>query len=201
MLAASACFVGRSVSVLSPTAIHYVTKNRLLPPYPAGLETVAFGMGCFWCAEALFASSPGIYVTLTGYSQGVTSNPSYEEVCSGRTNHSEVVQVVYDPAVRSFRSLLKEFWELHDPTTHMRQGNDAGTQYRSGIYYTSESQRVEADETKQLYENALGRTIVTEIEPLKNFYPAEEYHQQYDLKPGSRQYCGLRPTGVTLPEA
>ena len=188
---------------------HVITRNPLLGPYPDGLEVAAFGMGCFWCSEGHFASlskSPGngIYTTVVGYSQGLTKNPTYEDVCSGTTNHVEVVQVVYDPRVRPFSALLKDFWELHDPTTLNRQGNDVGTQYRSGIYFTTNQQRDLAIKSKELYEKALNERgiaakIVTEIEAFKNFYPAEDYHQQYDMKPGSRQYCGLRPTGVSLP--
>ena len=189
------------------TTRHVGTKNPLLPPYPAGFQIATFGMGCFWCSEGHFASlakAGGIYVTLVGYAQGDTPNPSYEEVCSGTTNHVEVVQVVYQPESISFKSLLKDFWELHDPTTPNRQGNDQGSQYRSGVYYSNESQRDSALHTLALYQKALSERgisspIVTEIEPLKNFYPAEEHHQQYDMKPGSRQYCGLRPTGVSLP--
>jgi peptide-methionine (S)-S-oxide reductase len=166
-------------------------------------------MGCFWCSEGHFAGlakSPGngIFTTLVGFAQGSTKDPTYEDVCSGKTNHVEVVQIVYDPRVRSFTSLLKDFWELHDPTTLNRQGNDVGTQYRSGIYFTTNAQKEAALLTKQSYQEALNERgiasqIVTEIEPLRNFSPAEEYHQQYDFKPGSRQYCGLRPTGVSLP--
>jgi peptide-methionine (S)-S-oxide reductase len=175
------------------------------------MESVAFGMGCFWCSEGHFAAlskapTNGIFTTLVGYSQGTTQNPTYEEVCSGQTNHVEVVKIVYDPRLRSFGSLLKDFWELHDPTTLHRQGNDAGTQYRSGIYYTTPAQKEAAEKTKAAYQKALNERgiaveIVTEIEPLRNFFPAEEYHQQYDFKPGSRQYCGLRPTGVSLPHS
>ena len=213
LLPESRCLVGRDSLPprhITPQTKHVVTKNPLLGPYPAGFETVAFGMGCFWCSEGHFASlgrtpSSGIYATLVGYSQGVTKNPTYEEVCSGQTNHNEVVQIIYDPNIRSFTSLLKDFWELHDPTHPFQQGNDVGTQYRSGVYWTTEAQRDEAIRTKMLYQTALRRErgqlgpICTEIEKLKNFYPAEEYHQQYDLKPGSRQYCGMRPTGVGLP--
>ena len=212
LLPVAQCLVGRASHVvrgISTNTRHVITRNPLMGPYPEGLEIATFGMGCFWCSEGHFASlskSPGngIYATLVGYSQGVTRNPTYEEVCSGKTNHVEVVQVVYDPRVRPFSALLKDFWELHDPTTLHRQGNDAGPQYRSGIYYTTLEQRDLAIKSKELYETALhergiASNIVTEIEPLENFYAAEEHHQQYDYKPGSRQYCGLRPTGVSLP--
>lgn len=198
LLAASKCLPGRSLPVLGGNPLHFLTGNPILPPYPSGFEIATFGMGCFWCSEGHFARLPGIYVTLVGYSQGVTKNPTYEEVCSGRTNHAEVVRIVFDPARIGYISLLKDFWELHDPSTHMKQGNDVGTQYRSGIYFSSPEHETIARITKQTYEKALDRTIFTEIEPVTNFYPAEECHQQYDMKPGSRQYCGLRPTGVAL---
>ena len=161
-------------------------------------------MGCFWCSEALFYKKKGVYVTAVGYAQGATPNPTYEEICSGRTNHAEVVRIVYDPEIVKFEELLKEFWDRHDPTTSNRQGNDVGTQYRSGIYFTNENQRVLAEDSKRAFQNALSIKypnvqVVTEIEPERVFFFAEEYHQQYDAKPGSRQYCGLKPTGVTLP--
>jgi peptide-methionine (S)-S-oxide reductase len=209
LLPEAACIAGRDTKVLSESVRHFVTRNPLLGPYPDGFETATFGMGCFWCSEGHFAElskspSSGIYATLVGYSQGFTKNPTYEEVCSGKTNHSEVVQVVFDPRIRSFASLLKDFWELHDPTTRNRQGNDVGSQYRSGIYFQTAAQLKLAEQSRDLYQSALkergiNSEIVTEIEPLRNFYPAEEYHQQYDLKPGSRQYCGMRPTGVSMP--
>jgi peptide-methionine (S)-S-oxide reductase len=212
LLPAAACLAGRSSPIargISSTTRHIITRNQLLGPYPEGLEVATFGMGCFWCSEGHFAAlakSPGngIYTTLVGYAQGVTENPTYEEVCSGKTNHVEVVQIVYDPRVRPFSALLKDFWEMHDPTTLHRQGNDVGSQYRSGVYYTTPLQKELAQRSKELYEKALhergiAANIVTEIEPLRNFFPAEDYHQQYDFKPGSRQYCGLRPTGVSLP--
>ena len=209
LLPDSACLLGRDNGVLQRSIRHVVTRNPILGPYPEGFETATFGMGCFWCSEGHFAElckslSSGIYATLVGYSQGVTKNPTYEEVCSGKTNHCEVVQIVFDPRVKSFSSLLKDFWELHDPTTRFRQGNDIGTQYRSGIYYESEAQRKLSEKTRDIYqaalkERGLNAEIDTEIEPLRNFYPAEEYHQQYDMKPGSRQYCGMRPTGVSMP--
>ena len=212
LLPSTRCLPGRShPGPGSPTTEtqHVVTGNKLLGPIPAGFETATFGMGCFWCSEGHFAflaktPNSGIYRTRVGYSQGTTPNPTYEEVCSGQTNHAEVVQIVYDPNVRSFASLLKDFWELHNPTTYMRQGNDMGTQYRSGIYYENENQKHLAEVSRDVYQktlqaNGVAGEISTEIEELRNFFPAEEYHQQYEMKPGSRQYCGLRPTGVSLP--
>ena len=209
LLNPSKCLPGRSDTNIpratNPGTRHVFTKNPLLGPFPENFQIATFGMGCFWCSEGHFATlaktSPGIYITRVGYSQGVTENPTYEEVCSGRTNHNEVVQIVFDPTIRPYESLLKDFWELHDPTTPMRQGNDSGTQYRSGIYTQSAEQKEIAVKSKELYQEALtsrgiNAEIVTEIQDLEIFYPAEEYHQQYDHKPGSRQYCGLRPTGV-----
>jgi peptide-methionine (S)-S-oxide reductase len=210
LLAPSRCLAGRAdpniPGATSSSSRHVITKNFLLGPFPENFQTATFGMGCFWCSEGHFASlaknAPGIFVTRVGYCQGVTENPTYEEVCSGRTNHVEVVQIVFDPLLRPYETLLKDFWELHDPTTPMRQGNDVGTQYRSGIYCENVEQKTIAEKSKQVYQEALNARgitaeIVTEIDDLKNFYPAEEYHQQYDHKPGSRQYCGLRPTGVS----
>ena len=205
------CLVGRDTpSHCLSQVLHPVTRNSIVGPFPEGLEVIALGMGCFWCSEGHFVgiaktALSGIYSTSVGYSQGITKNPTYDEVCSGQTNHCEVVRILYDPKIRPFKSILKDFWELHDPTTLYRQGNDVGTQYRSGIYYTTTDQRDLAQETRDIYQAALSERgisgkIITEIEPMKNFYLAEEYHQQYDLKPGSRAYCGLRPTGVSLPE-
>jgi len=214
LLPKSRCIVGRSDASGVPRGTtlstrHVVTKNLLIGPIPENFEIATFGMGCFWCSEGHFAHlaksrSDAIYITRVGYSQGSTENPTCEEVCTVRTNPNEFVQVVYNPSILPFSSLLKDFWELHDPTTPMRQGNDVGTQYRSGIYYTAEEQRKAAEQSKLTYQQALAdrgisAEIVTEIEPLRNFFPAEEYHQQYDLKPGSRQYCGMRPTGVQFP--
>ena len=212
LIAEVSCIAGRDSVIargVTSQSKNLITKNPLLGPFPENLEVVAFGMGCFWCSEGHFISlakapGSGIYTTAVGYSQGVTKNPTYEEVCSGRTNHNEVVHIVYDPKVRTFSSLLKDFWELHDPTTLNRQGNDAGTQYRSGIYYTTEAQRELAEKTRDAYQRALAErgfsgSITTEIQPLRNFFLAEEYHQQYEFRPGSRAYCGMRPTGVSLP--
>mmetsp|Transcript_26278 Transcript_26278/g.22481 ORF Transcript_26278/g.22481 Transcript_26278/m.22481 type:complete len:164 (-) Transcript_26278:3-494(-) len=156
-----------------------------------------FGMGCFWCSENLFVKMKGVFSTQVGYAQGSTQNPTYEEVCSGQTNHAEVIRVVYDPKTVAYRDLLKVFWSSHDPTVPNAQGNDRGSQYRSGIYYFNEAQKEEAEKSKQEYQDALAKagvtkTIVTEIEPAGEFFYAEDYHQQYDAKPGSRQYCGLR---------
>ncbi len=207
LLEASECIQGRSASIpggVTGETRHLILDSLLQPPYPAHLESVSLGMGCFWCSEALFFRKRGVYVTAVGFAQGVTGNPTYEEVCSGRTNHVEVVRVVYDPEIIKFEEILKEFWDRHDPTCANRQGNDVGTQYRSGIYYTNDRQRIMAEESKKIFQHMLNAKypntkIVTEIEQERNFFFAEEYHQQYDAKPGSRQYCGLKPTGVTIP--
>lgn len=184
-------------------AKHYVTGNAMYPPWPAGMEEAMFGMGCFWCSENLYMKLPGIYSTQVGYAGGEIENPSYRDVSSGRTQHNEVVRIVYDPKVVSYAELLQKFWERHDPTTPNQQGGDVGTQYRSGIYYYSEAQKKLAEETKARYAKAIqgktwGREISTEIVPAPKFYYAEDYHQQYDAKPGSRRYCGLSPLGVNL---
>jgi peptide-methionine (S)-S-oxide reductase len=186
-----------------PTAErHFVNGRPLKGPYPEGMETVVFGLGCFWGAERAFWTREGVWVTAAGYAGGATPNPTYEEVCSGRTGHNEVVLVVYDPAVVSFEDLLKLFWESHDPTQGMRQGNDVGTQYRSGIYVQGEARRAAAQASKEAYERALkGRgygAVTTEIAEVGPFYFAEDYHQQYLAKnPGG--YCGLGGTGVACP--
>jgi len=183
-----------------PTAeTHAVNGRPLKGPYPAGLQTALFGFGCFWGAERKMWEIPGVWVTAAGYAGGMTPNPTYEEVCSGLTGHNEVVQVVYDPAEVSYEALLKAFWEAHDPTQGMRQGNDVGTQYRSGIYVTTEEQRRAALASKALYGQALAARgfgpITTEILDAPTFYFAEEYHQQY-LRKNPRGYCGLGGTGV-----
>jgi len=183
-------------------ARHFVNGNPLEAPYPAGFQVATFGLGCFWGAERRFWQLPGVHVTAAGYAAGATPNPTYEEVCSGLTGHAEVVRVVFDPARISYEELLRVFWEAHDPTQGMRQGNDVGTQYRSGIYFQDESQRVAAEASKQAYQRALDAsglgTITTEILPATEFYFAEEYHQQYLAKnPGG--YCGLGGTGVACP--
>jgi peptide-methionine (S)-S-oxide reductase len=181
---------------------HFVLGSPLEPPFPAGFALAHFGMGCFWGAERKFWSLPGVFSTSVGYAGGLTPNPTYREVCSGLTGHNEVVRVVFDPARIGLRELLAVFWESHDPTQGMRQGNDVGTQYRSGIYYEGEEQRGLAEATRDAYEESLraagyGR-ITTEIVPCPEFFYAEEYHQQYLAKnPGG--YCGLGGTGVACP--
>ena len=186
-----------------PTAkSHFINGHDLKGPYPAGLETAMFGMGCFWGVERKFWSVPGVYVTAVGYAAGITPNPSYEEVCSGRTGHNEVVLVVFDPKIVSYDDLLKTFWEGHDPTQGMRQGNDMGTQYRSGIYAFDDVQKAAADASKQAYGQALKAQrygdITTEIVPVPVFYFAEDYHQQY-LAKNPDGYCGVGGTGVVCP--
>ena len=183
-------------------ASHYVNGNTLAGPFPEGLQYAVFGMGCFWGVERMFWQLPGVYSTAAGYAAGVTPNPTYQEVCSGRTGHNEVVQVVYDPAKISYQQLLQTFWEGHNPTQGMRQGNDMGTQYRSGIYTSDELQASAATVSRDAYQLMLQEagfgTITTEIIPAAEFYYAEEYHQQYLAKnPGG--YCGLGGTGVSCP--
>jgi peptide-methionine (S)-S-oxide reductase len=181
---------------------HFVNGHPLAPPFPAGLETAIFGLGCFWGAERCFWRLPGVYTTAVGYGGGQTPNPTYEEVCSGMTGHAEVVLVVFDPKQVSYDTLLKTFWESHDPTQGMRQGNDTGTQYRSAIYTTTPEQRRQAEASRDMYQKALkaaGRgAITTEVREAGEFYYAEDYHQQYLAKnPGG--YCGLGGTGVSCP--
>jgi peptide-methionine (S)-S-oxide reductase len=181
---------------------HFVNGARLEPPFPAGTELAMFGMGCFWGAERKFWNVPGVYSTAVGYAAGETPNPTYREVCTGMTGHNEVVRVVFDPNIVSYDALLKVFWENHDPTQGMRQGNDVGTQYRSGIYYYGEAQRRAAEASRETYQKVLNSarygTITTEILPAPEFYYAEEYHQQYlEKNPGG--YCGLGGTGVSCP--
>ncbi|NNM75230.1 peptide-methionine (S)-S-oxide reductase MsrA [Enterovirga aerilata] len=186
-----------------PTAqAHFVNGRPLKGPYPEGLRQAVFGMGCFWGVERLFWKLPGVWVTAAGYAAGYTPNPTYEEVCSGLTGHNEVVLVVYDPKVVPYEELLKAFWEGHDPTQGMRQGNDVGTQYRSGIYVFDDEQRAAAERSKAAFQQALDQRgfgpITTEIREAGPFYFAEDYHQQYLAKnPGG--YCGLGGTGVTCP--
>lgn len=181
---------------------HFVSGRPLLPPYPEGMALAMFGLGCFWGAERRFWQQPGVWVTAVGYAGGFTPNPTYEEVCTGRTGHNEVVRVVFDPAQVSYEQLLKLFWESHDPTQGMRQGNDVGTQYRSGIYTCSPEQEVAAKESRTAFEAALRRAgygpITTEIAPAPTFYFAEPYHQQY-LAKNPQGYCGLGGTGVSCP--
>jgi peptide-methionine (S)-S-oxide reductase len=181
---------------------HFVNGHALKPPFPAGIETAMFALGCFWGAERLFWELPGVYTTAVGYAGGYTRNPTYEEVCSGRTGHAEAVLVAYDPKVISYGDLLRAFWEAHDPTQGMRQGNDVGTQYRSAIYAVTPAQRAAAEESKRDYDAALQarsfKPVTTEIADAGPFYYAEEYHQQYLGKnPGG--YCGLAGTGVSCP--
>jgi peptide-methionine (S)-S-oxide reductase len=183
-------------------ATHFVNGNRMQEPFPVGMQQVVFGLGCFWGAEKCFWEQPGVYATAVGYAAGYTPNPTYQEVCSGQTGHNEVVLVVFDPQLCTFERLLKIFWESHNPTQGMGQGNDAGTQYRSGIYCFSSEQSAAAEASRAAYQDALhaaGRAeITTEILAAGTFYYAEEYHQQYLAKnPGG--YCGLGGTGVCLP--
>ena len=183
-----------------PTAEkHFISGRALKGPYPAGTEKALFGLGCFWGAEKAFWKIPGVWVTAVGYAAGHTPNPTYEEVCSGATGHNEAVLVVFDPKQVTYQELVKAFFEAHDPTQGMRQGNDVGTQYRSGIYVYSPAQRAAAEAAKQSYEKALGakgyRAITTEILEAPEFYFAEDYHQQY-LAKNPRGYCGLGGTGV-----
>ncbi|MFG1429978.1 peptide-methionine (S)-S-oxide reductase MsrA [Xanthobacter sp. V2C-8] len=186
-----------------PTArTHAVNGHPLKGPYPAGLRTAVFALGCFWGAERKFWQQPGVYVTAVGYVGGLTPNPTYEEVCSGFTGHTEAVLVVYDPAAVTYEALLKLFFEAHDPTQGMRQGNDVGTQYRSGIYLTAQDQKAPAEAAKTAYAAALAARgfgpVTTEIAAIETFYFAEDYHQQYLAKnPGG--YCGLGGTGVACP--
>jgi peptide-methionine (S)-S-oxide reductase len=181
---------------------HSVLGTPLRPPFPSGTALATFGLGCFWGAERIFWKLPGVISTAVGYAGGHTPNPTYREVCSGRTGHAEVVQVAYDPRQVSYETLLKTFWESHDPTQGMRQGNDVGTQYRSAVYWHDDAQRAAAERSRQDYEKALGDaghgSITTEIAPAPPFYYAEEYHQQYLAKnPGG--YCGIGGTGVSCP--
>lgn len=198
---ASEALPGRDTQ-MPVTAQHFVNGASLKGPYSAGAETIYFGLGCFWGAERLFWELPGVVVTAVGYQGGSTSNPSYEEVCSGRTGHTEAVKVVYDPSRISLETLLKTFWEEHDPTQGMRQGNDVGTQYRSAIYTTSPEQAEIVEKSRAAYQEALsGRGlgwITTEIAPAGEFFYAETYHQQY-LAKNPNGYCGLQGTGVSCP--
>lgn len=191
---------GRAESMRVPSA-HYVNGNPLKPPYPDGLEMAMFGMGCFWGAERIFWKQDGVFTTAVGYSAGITPNPTYEEVCTGRTGHNEVVRVVFDPKVISYEALLKVFWESHNPTQGMRQGNDAGTQYRSGIYVYSDQMKL-AEASRDAYQQALNAAgygkITTEIIDAGEFYYAESYHQQY-LAKNPNGYCGLGGTKVACP--
>jgi peptide-methionine (S)-S-oxide reductase len=199
MVPADLALPGRSTPLPVP-AQHYVNGHPLKPPFPAGLEQAVFGLGCFWGAERKFWKLPGVYTTAVGYAGGYTPNPTYEEVCSGRTGHSEVVLVVYDPKLASYGQLLKAFWEAHDPTQGMRQGNDVGTQYRSVIYTYGAKQLEAAQDSLKDYQDALRKAgypgITTEVQAAPEFYYAEDYHQQY-LAKNPDGYCGLGGTGVS----
>jgi peptide-methionine (S)-S-oxide reductase len=201
MPAKEAALPGRAEKMPVPAA-HFVNGARLEPPFPAGLKTALFGLGCFWGAERKFWQLPGVYSTAVGYAAGHTPNPTYREVCTGMTGHNEVVLVVFDPTQVSYETLLKTFWESHDPTQGMRQGNDVGTQYRSGVYFYDEAQREAAERSRATFQEQLSKAgygrITTEILPAPELYYAEDYHQQYLAKnPGG--YCGLGGTGVSCP--
>ncbi|HVK20145.1 MAG TPA: peptide-methionine (S)-S-oxide reductase MsrA [Actinokineospora sp.] len=193
---------GRPDPIPVPEAHAVFPDRRIKPPFPAGLRTAVFGLGCFWGAERLFWRTDGVYSTAVGYAGGHTPNPTYEEVCSGRTGHTEAVLVVYDPTSITYEALLKVFWEGHDPTQGMRQGNDLGTQYRSAAYYADDAQKAAIESSARDYEAALGQagmgSITTEVAAAGPFYYAEDYHQQY-LHKVPNGYCGLGGTGVTCP--
>jgi len=198
---AEQCLPGRAIKVPVPKE-HYVNGHSLEGPYPEGLELAQFGLGCFWGAERIFWQAPGVWTTAVGYSGGHTPNPTYEEVCSGRTGHTEAVLVVYDPKVTSYEALLKLFWESHDPSQGMRQGNDVGTQYRSAIYTYTPEQRRAAEASRDRFQKELNAAgygeITTEIKDAPPFYFAEDYHQQY-LAKNPFGYCGLGGTGISCP--
>jgi peptide-methionine (S)-S-oxide reductase len=201
LLPSQSTLPGRSAPMQLPSA-HFVNGHALKPPFPEGLQRAVFGMGCFWGAERLFWQLAGVYSTAVGYAGGETKNPTYEEICSGLTNHAEVVQVVFDPRKLTYEELLKVFWEGHDPTQGMRQGNDAGTQYRSAIYTYGEEQNKAANASRDRYQKAIAakgfKPITTEIRQAPEFYYAEDYHQQY-LGKNPAGYCGLGGTGVSCP--
>ena len=201
MPSAKEALPGREQPIRTASA-HFVNHHALKGPYPEGSETAMFGLGCFWGAEKAFWQLDGVFVTAVGYAGGLTPNPTYEEVCSGRTGHNEVVLVVFDPKKISYETLLKTFWEGHDPTQGMRQGADVGTQYRSGIYTFSQAQKKAAEASKAMYETELAKkrygAITTEIVDAPPFYFAEDYHQQY-LAKNPFGYCGLGGTGVSCP--
>jgi peptide-methionine (S)-S-oxide reductase len=192
---------GRDQPIAVP-ARHAVLGNPLTPPWPEGFQQIVVGMGCFWGAERVFWQADGVWTTAVGYAGGFTPNPSYEEVCSARTGHTEAVLAVFDPSVTSYDEMLRLFWEGHDPTQGMRQGNDVGTQYRSAIYVGSDAEREAAERSRRVFAERLGSAgygdITTEIAPLSEFYYAEDYHQQY-LAKNPNGYCGLGGTGVTCP--
>jgi peptide-methionine (S)-S-oxide reductase len=201
MVTADEALPGRDETMPVPAA-HEVLGNPIAPPFPEGLEQAVFGLGCFWGAERIFWRAPGVYTTAVGYAGGFTTNPTYEEVCSGRTGHTEAVLVVFDPQETSYDEILRLFWENHDPTQGMRQGNDQGTQYRSAIYTTDEAQRAAADASRERFQQELAKAglgeISTEIAEAGPFYYAEDYHQQY-LAKNPNGYCGLGGTGVACP--
>ena len=201
LLPARRTLPGRSETMPVPER-HFVNGNALTPPFPDGMERAVFGLGCFWGAEKLFWNIPGVYSTAVGYAGGETKNPTYEEVCSGFTNHTEEVLVVFDPKQVCYEALLKAFWEGHDPTQGMRQGNDSGTQYRSAVYTYGEQQLKTAVTSKEAFQKALKEkgfnSVTTEIRPAPEFYYAEDYHQQY-LGKDPNGYCGLGGTGVSCP--
>lgn len=201
MVSAADALPGRSEPI--PTAdAHFLSLHPLRAPVPEGMEQAMFGMGCFWGVERMFWGLPGVWLTMVGYAAGHTPNPTYDEVCTGRTGHNEVVRVVFDPARINYDTLLKTFWEGHDPTQGMRQGNDAGTQYRSGIYTYNDAQAAAAEASRAIFEESLKAAgygaITTEIRPAPEFYFAEDYHQQY-LAKNPRGYCGIGGTGVSCP--
>ena len=192
---------GRAERMPVPDA-HFVNSHRIAEPFPDGLARAVFGMGCFWGAEKKFWQQPGVYTTAVGYAGGLTPNPTYREVCTGMTGHNEVVLVVFDPKTTSYEAMLKVFWENHDPTQGMRQGNDVGTQYRSGIYYADEAQKRAAEASRDAFQKQLSTAgygaVTTEIVPAPEFFYAEDYHQQY-LAKNPDGYCGLGGTGVSCP--
>jgi peptide-methionine (S)-S-oxide reductase len=201
LVGADQALPGRDTPIPVPTR-HTVLGTPLQPPFPEGIETAVFGLGCFWGAERIFWTLPGVYTTAVGYAGGHTPNPTYEEVCSARTGHAEVVLVAFDPSQISYEQLLKAFWEGHDPTQGMRQGNDVGTQYRSAVLTTSDAQLAAAERSREAFGGELKAAglgeITTEIAPLGEFYYAEDYHQQY-LAKNPNGYCGLGGTGVSCP--
>jgi peptide-methionine (S)-S-oxide reductase len=201
MVTADEALPGRDETMPVPAA-HEVLGNPIAPPFPEGFEQAIFGLGCFWGAERIFWRAPGVYTTAVGYAGGFTKNPTYEEVCSGRTGHTEAVLVVFDPQETSYDEILRLFWENHDPTQGMRQGNDQGTQYRSAIYTVDEAQRAAADASRERFQQELAKggfgEITTEIAEAGPFYYAEPYHQQY-LAKNPNGYCGLGGTGVACP--
>ena len=201
MVSAAEALPGRDETMPVP-ARHEVLDAPIAPPFPDGLEQAVVGMGCFWGAERIFWQAPGVYTTAVGYAGGFTKNPTYEEVCSGRTGHTEAVLVVFDPQQTSYEEILRLFWENHDPTQGMRQGNDQGTQYRSAIYTANDAQRAAAESSRTMFQDELARAgygeITTEIADAGPFYYAEDYHQQY-LHKVPNGYCGLGGTGVSCP--